>query len=214
MSRFLYAWLACTYIGRTWSFAGFSKKLHRTTQSRLMMNSGNHGEGSRFLPLSQIEGDEPAPRIVQVAGLYPGVTREEVMAPKSYPAAPMGMWQFDFSDPDGPQMGTVALQPSENVQMAEDPVVLVGPSSALGLSLRNNIETEVLILIDRADCHFVDNRFFLFARQDGSTVIQWSDSLEPGEVVLGRVILVTVPHVEGMERQNSGFMEESDDYSV
>ncbi len=61
----------------------------------------------------------------------------------------IGMWQFDFSDPEGPQLGTVALPPSSVIQLALDPVVVISRSVELGLSLTNNVEAEVLIVIDR-----------------------------------------------------------------
>ena len=119
-----------------------------------MSDEGMHGTGSRFMPLSQNMPDDISPRMVPVAGMYPGVTGEELMAPPSSPSAPMGMWQFDFSDPDGPQLGTVVLPPSAAVQKAADPVVMVAQSTELKLSLRNDVEAEVLIVIDRGELDF------------------------------------------------------------
>jgi len=72
---------------------------------------GQHGTGSKFMPLTQLDSEEYAPRTVQVAGVLPGLTKEEFYAPQSAPAAPPGQWQFDFSDPEGPQVPTARTQP-------------------------------------------------------------------------------------------------------
>ena len=40
----------------------------------------------------------------QVAGSLPDITVADVMAVGFSPSAEMGMWQYDFSDPTGPQV--------------------------------------------------------------------------------------------------------------
>lgn len=40
----------------------------------------------------------------QVAGSLPDITVADVMAVGCTPSAEMGMWQYDFSDPTGPQV--------------------------------------------------------------------------------------------------------------
>lgn len=42
------------------------------------------------MPLIQLIDEDIAPRIVAVAGVYPGITGAELMAPKSARAAPLG----------------------------------------------------------------------------------------------------------------------------
>lgn len=79
--------------------------------TRLAMGAANlHGQASCFLPLRQLDQEYYAPRIIQIAGAYPGITAEEFFAVKSEPSADDGQWSYDFSDPDGPQMGTVAIE--------------------------------------------------------------------------------------------------------
>lgn len=65
---------------------------------------GAHGMRSRFLPVDQLDDETFAPRIVQVAGAMPGLTVADLMAVGFSPPAEMGMWQYDFSDPTGPQV--------------------------------------------------------------------------------------------------------------
>ena len=38
-----------------------------------------HGTGSRFLSIQQLKGDELMPRIIPIAGVYPGITVQEFM---------------------------------------------------------------------------------------------------------------------------------------
>lgn len=59
---------------------------------------------SRFLPVDQLDDETFAPRIVQVAGTLSDVTVADIMAVGVTPAAELGMWQYDFSDPGGPQV--------------------------------------------------------------------------------------------------------------
>lgn len=124
-----------------------------------------------------------------------------------------GSWHFDFSDPEGPQLGTVAMHPSNPVQLAEDPVVVVSTSGEMGISLSNNVNAEILLMVDRADRHFVPNAFFAFAEGDGSVTIRWQEQVEEDQAVLGRVVFVTVPFLPAMKKKASGFLEEEDDFN-
>jgi hypothetical protein len=40
--------------------------------------SGQHGTESHFLPIDQLDGDQTAPRILPIAGVFPGITAAEV----------------------------------------------------------------------------------------------------------------------------------------
>jgi len=157
--------------------------------------------------------EDISPRIVQIAGVYPGITAPELNAPQSAPASPLGMWQFDFSDPDGPQMGTVALGPNNAIQLAEDPVVLVSQSAELNLSLSNNVEAEVLIAVDRADKEFDSQKFYAFAAPDGKVEVRWYDEVPAGYTILGKVVYITIPFLDSMQRKASGFMEDDDGFN-
>eukprot|EP00616_Rhizochromulina_sp_CCMP1243_P010155 CAMPEP_0118962446 /NCGR_PEP_ID=MMETSP1173-20130426/788_1 /TAXON_ID=1034831 /ORGANISM="Rhizochromulina marina cf, Strain CCMP1243" /LENGTH=221 /DNA_ID=CAMNT_0006910713 /DNA_START=107 /DNA_END=772 /DNA_ORIENTATION=+ len=184
-----------------------------TKDALMSADLGLHGTGSRFIPLVQLGADEVAPRTVPVAGMYPGITVSELMAPESSPAPNLGTWHFDFTDPEGPQLGTVALPAANSVHLAEDPVVLVSKSEVLGLNLSNDVLAEVLVVVDRARTKFQRDRFFAFAAPDGSVEIGWRDELPEGMVVAGRVELVYSPHLPGMESRASGFLEEEDDFN-
>lgn len=123
------------------------------------------------------------------------------------------MWQFDFSDPEGPQTGTVALGPSNVVHLCEDPVVVVSESKALGLSLSNDVNSEVLILLDRSKQDFESDKFFAFSTPDGRVDIRWLDALPINCKVLAKVMLVTVPFLPSMKKRTSGFMEDDDGFN-
>ena len=89
-------------------------------------------------------------------------------------------------------MGTIAFPGSSNVQACEDPVAIVTSSAHLHISLANNVEAEVVVLIDRANTEFYDNKFFLFADAAGTTYLQWQPELPEGHEVLGRVMVSCV----------------------
>lgn len=65
---------------------------------------GAHGMRSRFLPVEQLDDETFTPRIVQLAGALGDVTVADIMAVGFTPSPEMGMWQYDFSDPGGPQV--------------------------------------------------------------------------------------------------------------
>mmetsp|Transcript_23793 Transcript_23793/g.31109 ORF Transcript_23793/g.31109 Transcript_23793/m.31109 type:complete len:228 (+) Transcript_23793:101-784(+) len=171
---------------------------------------GLHGTGSRFLSVIQLKSDEVQPRIVQIAGVYPGLTIEEFNAPVSSPPAERGMWQYDFTDPDGPQMGTVALPGSDIVDFLEDPVIVIATNKDLGIELRDE-ETEVLVTIDRALKTHQPLKFYAWKTPDKQITIRWFDEIPPGYEILGQVMIVTIPHLEYMGANKSGFLE-ADEY--
>ena len=171
---------------------------------------GLHGAESRFLSLSQLKRNEFWPRIIPVAGSYPGLSKADLLAPESQPSCEPGQFSFDFTDPEGPQLGTVALPGSELVYSCIDPVVVVAENLALGIQLQEEVET--LVLIDRGQTYFNPRHFFAFAAPDGAVVIRYFNDLpqEDGWQILGRVMYVTLPHVESTAKA-SGFLEEEDD---
>lgn len=63
---------------------------------------------SRFLPVLQMDDQEFPPRMVQVAGSLREIGVQDIMAVGTSPPAEMGMWQYDFSDPNGPQVGVTS----------------------------------------------------------------------------------------------------------
>ena len=62
------------------------------------VGEGLHGEASCFLPLDQLDNGVLWPRIVRVAGIYPGLTQAEVQCVPMAPEPPEqdGLWLFDF----------------------------------------------------------------------------------------------------------------------
>ncbi|CBJ33396.1 conserved unknown protein [Ectocarpus siliculosus] len=104
---------------------------------------GSHGMRSRFLPVDQMDDEVFAPRIVQVAGALPEITVADIMAVGFTPAPEMGMWQYDFSDPEGPQLGTVAVPGGEQVFNMKEPVAIVCPNDDLNIQMPNDEKTEM-----------------------------------------------------------------------
>ncbi|CAM9894059.1 unnamed protein product [Ectocarpus sp. 13 AM-2016] len=99
---------------------------------------------SRFLPVDQMDDEVFAPRIVQVAGALPEITVADIMAVGFTPAPEMGMWQYDFSDPEGPQLGTVAVPGGEQVFKMKEPVAIVCPNDDLNIQMPNDERTRGL----------------------------------------------------------------------
>eukprot|EP00953_Heterococcus_sp_UTEX-ZZ885_P024050 13181-Heterococcus_DN1.PRE.1 len=184
--------------------------------------SGLHGTGSRFMPVVQIDEDEHYPRSIAVAGMYPGITAElrvamlctafsaqEIAAVTSSEAAEPGSWQYDFTDPEGPQMGTVAVPGSAIVTEMDDPCIIVAQSDALGIVLPQDDVTEVLVCVDRASTEFLVGRFFVWQQQQtGEVTIRWFDQMPADHTILGQVMTVHVPFLDTMEKQNKSWMEE------
>ena len=76
---------------------------------------------------------------------------ETYLSISSEPPATMGQWSYDFSDPNGPQMGTVALPGISSVYETEDPVVIIADHLSLNVPLTNGITepVDLVVLCDR-----------------------------------------------------------------
>jgi Rubisco Assembly chaperone C-terminal domain len=176
-----------------------------------------HGENSCFLPLLQLDQDSFAPRIIQIAGAYPGVTSEEYFAVQSEPAAPQGQWTYDFSDPNGPQLGTVAIQGSQLLMDCVDPVVIIAEHPSMGVQLPSAIKepVDLLVLVDRSKTGYADRNFLLLQilGQDELAIAAFNTKadLPVGCEILGQVVLVQTPWLPSMTPTRTGFME-SDEY--
>lgn len=180
----------------------------------LKMSAGYmHGQGSCFMPIKQLPEDYYAPRIVQIAGAYPGVTREEFMAVQSDDAAIQGQWNYDFSDPDGPQLGTVAIDGSSVVAACEDAVVIIAEHTTLNISLNDAITepVDIVVLVDRSLKTFAERKFLVTDNGSGELQIgaYQSKSDLVGEI-LGHVVLTQVPWLKAMGRKKTGFMEDEE----
>jgi len=158
------------------------------------------------MPSVRIAEGEYYPRILHIAGIYPGITVEDLVLPISPPSSPPGKWTFDFPDPMGPQLGTVAIPGSETLYDCIDPVVVITTSTTLGMTTVLGSE-EVLVVVDREDREFSPNQFFLFRAPDGTVQLGNLADLEAGFEVLARVALCILPFTEDMKK-STGFLED------
>ena len=176
------------------------------------MSANLHGEGSCFMPLKQLDEGTLSPRIVQIAGAFPGLSTEDFMAVQSEEGPSPGQWMYDFSDPDGPQMGTVAIEGSNDVIKCEDPVAIMAEHTSLNISLPDQISNavDVLVLVDRAVKTFAERKF-LVTDVGGETKIGAYETKSDVEgEILGQVILVQIPWLSAMGKKKTGFMEEEE----
>ena len=147
---------------------------------------------------------------------YPGITAEEFFAVTSEPTAPEGQWTYDFSDPNGPQVGTVAIEGSNQVATTEDPVVIIAEHFSLGVSLPSVIKdpVDLLVLVDRSKKTFAERRFLVVDIPGSDLEIKAYSSktdLPPGSSIVGHVVLVKIPWLPAMQPTRTGFSE-ADEY--
>lgn len=178
---------------------------------------GLHGEDFKFLPAIRLDQDEYWPQILQIAGVYPQITYSELMtiAQQNCPAPPQGYWAYDFSDPNGPQMGLVALPGSNRLAACVDPVVVITPSSALGY--KGNEDTEMMVVIDRGDItKLTESEFFVFRNSDDSLSINWCEG-QPNMMgdCVGKVALACSPYTAQMRAKSGSAFGEvgNEDYN-
>jgi len=181
--------------------------------------AGNlHGQNACFLPLQQLDSDYYAPRIIQIAGAYPGLKKQEYMAVNTQQAPDQGQWTYDFSDPDGPQMGTVAIEGSATLYSVRDPVVIIAEHTALGVDLPAAIvdPVDLVVVCDRDQRNFAERAFLVLAHDhDDSITIQAFSSKQEmpteGVSIVGHVQLVQIPWLPAMKPTKTGFLE-ADEY--
>mmetsp|Transcript_37431 Transcript_37431/g.38113 ORF Transcript_37431/g.38113 Transcript_37431/m.38113 type:complete len:216 (+) Transcript_37431:162-809(+) len=167
---------------------------------------GIHGTNFKFLPSLQPGQDEYFPRILHIAGVYPGITPEDLAAPMGGQTAPQGMWVYDFPDPDGPQLGTVAIPGSSAVHNCYDSVAIISNTQALGMNMGNK-PCEALVVADRGDTEFSPSEFFLFKTPDGNVSLGSMEDEEEGFTILARVALCVVPFTDD-RRVPTDFLED------
>jgi hypothetical protein len=145
---------------------------------------------------------------MRIAGVYPELTPEELLAPPSVPSGGLGCWSYDFPDPDGPQLGIVAIPGSDKITYAIDPTVLITSNIELGVKLEE--DSEMLVVVDRGDIRLTKDNFYVFKTPNNELKIQWTDKLEKGYEIMGKVILCTIPFSEKNGPKKSGFLEDDD----
>ena len=153
----------------------------------------------------------------QIAGAYPGVDVETYLALSSEPSAILGQWNYDFSDPNGPQMGTVALPGMTSVYETEDPVVIIADHISLGVLLPPALTepVDLVVLCDRSRTHFAERRFLVLELEDSPGIVTIAAFGSKGEMpsnskIHGHVTLVQIPWLPNMQKKKSGFMEEDE----
>ena len=175
----------------------------------MQVESGLHGSNFCFLPLDQLDSEHQWPRLLRVAGFYPGLTSAELAAapgPEEVPGK--GTWNFEFPDPHGSEYGVVAVPGSDLVAYAASPVAVVANAASLGLQLTEG--TEVLVVVDRGQQTFSDRAFFAFADANGMTVLRRFDTLPPGFTVDGKIIFVYLPFDPLTGTPSGTWLEEGD----
>uniref|UniRef100_A0A7S1B681 Rubisco accumulation factor 1 C-terminal domain-containing protein n=1 Tax=Corethron hystrix TaxID=216773 RepID=A0A7S1B681_9STRA len=151
---------------------------------------------------------------LQVAGMYPGLTVSEFYGPSSDDAAETGQWTYDFSDPDGPQMGTVAFEGSPLVAATVDPVAVVCEHTSIGIPMPDILAepVDVISLIDRSDKSFDERKFLVTSTGPDSEIsigaYTSKKDMPEGSEIVGRVIMVQIPWLPCMQKKKSGFMED------
>eukprot|EP00804_Cyclotella_cryptica_P024870 CCRYP_011783-RC/>CCRYP_011783-RC protein AED:0.08 eAED:0.08 QI:136/1/1/1/0.33/0.25/4/2318/229 len=206
------------------AFTAPSPSLHPTSRTQLCSALNNksvegnlHGQGSCFLPLLQNDEEYIAPRIVQIAGAYPGVTASTYLYLSSEPPAELGQWSYDFSDPNGPQLGTVALPGMTSVYETKDPVVIIAEHTSLGVSLPPQIvdPVDLIVLCDRSKRYFSERKFLVLDLEGEGGELRIAafgrkQEVPEGATILGQVSFVQVPWLPNMQKKKSGFMEEDE----
>ena len=152
----------------------------------------------------------------KIAGSYPGVTREDYFAVTSEEVAVQGQWTYDFSDPDGPQLGTVAIESSNVVACAEDPVVLIAEHTSIGVPLPEVIKepVDIIVLCDRAATTFAERKFLVLdSPERGLTIGAFPSRTDlPSDCeIIGHVVFCQVPWLPSMKATKTGFLE-ADEY--
>eukprot|EP00560_Eucampia_antarctica_P004147 CAMPEP_0197832782 /NCGR_PEP_ID=MMETSP1437-20131217/16156_1 /TAXON_ID=49252 ORGANISM="Eucampia antarctica, Strain CCMP1452" /NCGR_SAMPLE_ID=MMETSP1437 /ASSEMBLY_ACC=CAM_ASM_001096 /LENGTH=225 /DNA_ID=CAMNT_0043436365 /DNA_START=84 /DNA_END=761 /DNA_ORIENTATION=+ len=177
------------------------------------INIVKHGEDACFLPLKQLDQDYFAPRVFQVAGVYPGLTVDEYNAVNSEPPPEQGQWSYDFSDPNGPQLGTVAIEGNLVVGDVEDGAVIISDHFTLGVPLPETITdpVDLIVLVDRACKNYADRQFLVVESPTEGLKIEayktFSDMPKDTKVI-GHVEYVTIPWLPAMKPTKTGFMED------
>uniref|UniRef100_A0A7R9ZQZ4 Rubisco accumulation factor 1 C-terminal domain-containing protein n=1 Tax=Craspedostauros australis TaxID=1486917 RepID=A0A7R9ZQZ4_9STRA len=199
-----------------WVPSSSSSRSMRRSHAPMFMSGSLHGENSCFLPLKQLDQDYYAPRIVQIAGAYPGLTRAEYEAVSSDPPAEPGQWTYGFSDPEGPPVGTVAMDGSNAVAVCEDPVAIIGDHFTMKLPLPEVLTdpVDLVLLVDRAAKTFAERKFLVLeVPGKGIDIGAFSrkDELPGGAEILGQVVLCQVPWLPCMKPTKTGFLE-ADEY--
>jgi len=177
---------------------------------------GSHGTGFRFMPISAVS-KESAPALLSIAGVYPGITGQQLLTPEPLPFAKPGGWNYHRLTGDAVPTGFVALPGSHLLDSHPNTVAVVCSSPSLGLELADGQAHEVLALVDRDDeavadpAAFQNSDFYAFADENDAVHIRWMQHIPPGWRIVGKLLYTQMPFVE-RPGAASGFAEMSDDF--
>jgi len=176
---------------------------------------GMHSTGFRFLPMASMDkGSSPA--LLCIAGMYPGLSAEDVKRPVALQIPPPGKWNYHVLT--GETCSSFVTVPGSSLlDHAPNSVVVVANSGSLGVELPDGQEHEVLVVVDRSDPamedpnYFDEKAFYVFEDDAGAVQIRWHDAVPEGWSILGKIIYVQMPSVKRPGR-GKGFAETDDDF--
>jgi hypothetical protein len=160
---------------------------------------------------------EPSPVLISLAGAYPGITAEQLMAPTPLPFPAVGKWNYHRLTEGGCPTGFVVLPGTELLYDCPNTVGVICSSSSLGAQLADGQEHELVALIDRDDEAVHDpgamdsQKFYAFADPESTIHIRWLPEVPAGWRVVGKLIYTQLPFVP-KPGGASGFAETSDDF--
>lgn len=138
---------------------------------------------------------------------------EEFTAVTSEEASEQGQWSYDFSDPDGPQVGTVAIQGNELVATMVDPAVIIAEHTSIGIKMPEELvgPVDIVCVVDRAENGFKDRQFLIFSesgKEDLSiAAFNLKTEMPEGSNIVGWVKMVQIPWLPGMKPTKTGILE-------
>jgi Rubisco Assembly chaperone C-terminal domain/Rubisco accumulation factor 1 alpha helical domain/Rubisco accumulation factor 1 helix turn helix domain len=162
----------------------------RTAIERLLTNLvAPSGKKEPRLPGFRLEEDDEVPRIIPVAGKMPLSAADIKAVPLVDEIAPFGMVQYSGD------CAWLALPGWHVVRSVEDGIAILCDTETLkeasGQHLPSsfpNKPEEIIVLVDRAQREWQDDRYFL-VEQEGNLKFQWFAE-QPNLSLLGCVVLV------------------------
>lgn len=173
---------------------------------------GKHGEGSRFLSVSQMETDGFFPRVLPVAGRLPSLTAAQLEATvRVQTSGSVGAGNVYVTTlPNGHSGQVVALPGIEVIAEAVDPVVVIASVdevSAVAMPVREG--GDVLLIVDRVVGEFDAMKFYAWD-EGGVVKVGWR---KEGGRVIGKVVYGVIEVREELRKKRSCWEEENETYS-
>lgn len=176
------------------------------------MKIGGHKDDFHFLPIISVSGTDHFPRILHIAGVYPGITKQELFScPTPRPTRPE-QFTFEFPTPHSAKSGIIAIPGSNLMTNCREPVAVVSTCKALEIEASEDLE--VVVIVDRGETSFTSSDHFYLALNrseldhDSPLRILWLDKSEISQYeIVGKVVLCLLP-CNPNEDLTSSFMEE------